>query len=278
MTNKFSIFGSVGKFSGENTAAAAVRKLRKGTAGCFLILMFLFVSLIPAIKAEAAERPSKVESLTITRESKNSVKLTWVGVVGAKGYQISLKEGKNGKFKSVKSTSKTEYTLKKLKLGETYYIKVRAFVKNSKSTVYGDYSDITKYKMTEWVYLSDVLTPYAGGAYTIYDEVHTFKMSGNDYSNGFTMDVDYSDVHDLYFNLNGKYSSLTFEWGCVDGREDNDTSTVQIYEDDTLVHTLKRSKNDLTQKFTLDVSDVYKLRFVRSDGLSVGFGNVKLYY
>ena len=131
--------------------------------------------------------------------------------------------------------------------------------------------------MTNWVYLSEIATPYAGGYYSMYKGADSFKMAGTDYYFGFTMNIDWN-VHDLYFNLNGQFNSMTFDWGAVDGYEDADTSTVQVYEDDVLVDTLTRNKNDLPQSYSLNLKDVYKLRFVRSTDIAVGFGNVKLYY
>ena len=55
----------------------------------------------------------------------------------------------NKKFKSAKkvTTKKTSYTLKKLKKGKTYYVKVRAFNKVGKKYYYSAYSKTRKVKI-----------------------------------------------------------------------------------------------------------------------------------
>lgn len=70
-------------------------------------------------------------------------------VKGAKGYQITY--ATNSKFtkgkKNIYMTS-TSKTITKLKKGKTYYVKVRAYKKNSKGEkVYGKYSNVKKVKI-----------------------------------------------------------------------------------------------------------------------------------
>ena len=57
----------------------------------------------------------------------------------------------NKKFKSAKkvTTTKTTYTIKKLKKGKTYYIRIRPYTKSGGKTVYGTYSKIVKKKVTK---------------------------------------------------------------------------------------------------------------------------------
>ena len=243
-----------------------------------VIAIAMLIILVPATNVYAAAKPAKVTGTNVTRTGAKMIKVAWEKNVGVTGYQVYMKMGTNGSFKKQKTTSAISCTLKNLKLGESYYLKVRAYKKVKGKTVYGKFSSIDKIKMTEWVYLSDVMNPYAGGAYTMYRGVNSFNMGGNQCRNGFSMNTDINDVHDIYFNLNGQYKKMTFEWGCVDGREDNPTSSILIYEDDTLVATLNRNKNDLPKNYELDVKDVYKLRIERTAGLNVGFANVKLYY
>lgn len=223
-------------------------------------------------------KPDKVSAFSTTRSSKNSLTLNWGSVYNANGYQVAMKAGQNGTFKTLKATNALSKEIGNLNVGETYYFKARAYTKKGKKKYYGKYSNTIKNKLNEWVYLSDVMKPYAGGSYSMYTLGKYFTMAGQSYTNGFVMETDYNDVHDLYLNLNGEYSSMSFDWGCVDGREDKDTSTIQIYEDDNLIDTLSRNKNDLVKSYILDVRDTYKLRFIRSEGFNAGFGNVKLYY
>ena len=65
---------------------------------------------------------------------------------GIKKYQIKISESKKFKKKDTvtKSFSGTKYTVKKLKKGKTYYIKVRACKMINGKKVYGDWSSIKK--------------------------------------------------------------------------------------------------------------------------------------
>ena len=79
------------------------------------------------------------------RLSGNKVKLKWKKVSGAKGYQVVY--ATNSKFKKAtkKTTAKITLTMKKLKKGKTYYVKVRAYKLDSTGNkVYGKYSKVKK--------------------------------------------------------------------------------------------------------------------------------------
>lgn len=82
------------------------------------------------------------------RTSKTKIKITMKKLEAVKGYQIVAATDKKFKknVKKVTSTSGT-VTLKKLKKGKTYYIKVRSYKLDSgKKKVYGKYSVIQKVK------------------------------------------------------------------------------------------------------------------------------------
>lgn len=73
------------------------------------------------------------------------IKLSWSKVSGAKGYDVSIATSKNGKYKKVKSLGKkakkitiSKYGKKRLSRYKTYYIKVKAKVKDGKKTVNND--------------------------------------------------------------------------------------------------------------------------------------------
>lgn len=100
--------------------------------------------------AKVVKAPSKpvIKSVTNVKGKKMVVKLK-AKVKGAKGYQLTY--ATNSRFtqakKSVdmKSTSKT---ITKLKKGKTYYVKVRAYVRDTKGkNVYGKYSNVKKVKI-----------------------------------------------------------------------------------------------------------------------------------
>ena len=89
-----------------------------------------------------------VSRVTLNKPVKLSgkkVKLKWKKVSGAKGYQVVY--ATNSKFKKAtkKTTAKTALTIKTLKKGKIYYVKVRAYKLNSAGAkVYGTYSTVRK--------------------------------------------------------------------------------------------------------------------------------------
>lgn len=78
---------------------------------------------------------SKPKKATIKKltPKKKALKVTWKKVSGAKGYEIKLatnkKFTKNKKTVKVKKGSATSKTIKKLKNGKKYYVKIRAYKK-----------------------------------------------------------------------------------------------------------------------------------------------------
>lgn len=88
---------------------------------------------------------ARVTIKSVKRSGSKNAKVIVKKVSGAKGYEISY--GKNKKFKNAKKivTSKTTCTIKKLKKGKTYYVRVRAYKYDSaKQKVYGKYSKTKK--------------------------------------------------------------------------------------------------------------------------------------
>ncbi len=79
----------------------------------------------------------KVEKLKASSVKKTSIKLTWSGVDGAKKYRVY--QYIDGKWKKIKTTSKTSYTVEELKSGTKYKFKVRAIIN---SDIKGSYSSV----------------------------------------------------------------------------------------------------------------------------------------
>lgn len=66
---------------------------------------------------------------------------------GATGYEVSYAKNKKFKGAKKKTGSKLNVTLKKLKKGKTYYVRVRAYAKVGTQTIYGNYSKTVKKKV-----------------------------------------------------------------------------------------------------------------------------------
>lgn len=93
----------------------------------------------------------KTTGLKVTNTKGKNLVVKYSKVSGAKGYQITY--ATNSKFtkgKKVVNTTKRTKTIQKLKKGKTYYVRVRAYKKDSTGRkVYGKYSTVKKIKITK---------------------------------------------------------------------------------------------------------------------------------
>ncbi|MBO5995253.1 MAG: S8 family serine peptidase [Firmicutes bacterium] len=91
--------------------------------------------------------PAKVKGLKATGGNK-SIKVSFTKGKGTVKYQISYRVKGSSSWKKVTST-KTSYTIKSLKAGKTYQVKVRAFKKVSGTTYYGKWSSTATAEVKE---------------------------------------------------------------------------------------------------------------------------------
>lgn len=91
---------------------------------------------------------AKVKGLSVKSIKGTKAKVKWSKVKGAAGYELRYSTDKKLKKKVKKiTTSKTTYTVKKLKKGKTCYFKVRAYKKGAKGKkIYGSFSSVKKMK------------------------------------------------------------------------------------------------------------------------------------
>lgn len=93
-------------------------------------------------------KPAKVKKPTLKNVKGKKMSVTYKKVTGAKGYQIVYST--NAKFKGAKKTtaSALNKSIKGLKKGKTYYVKVRAYKLDSlNNKIYGSYSSVSKIKI-----------------------------------------------------------------------------------------------------------------------------------
>lgn len=90
------------------------------------------------------KKPARAK-IVKTVKKKKSIKLKLKKIKNAKGYQIKYSRNRKFKKAKTKNTRKLKYTIKKLKSGKKYFIKVRAYVLDSKKQkVYGNFSKVKK--------------------------------------------------------------------------------------------------------------------------------------
>lgn len=105
----------------------------------------------PTVKPTAApvKAPKKATISSVKRNSAKKATVKWKKISGVAGYQITYAAKSNfkgAKTKNVANT-KTSYTITGLKKGKIYYVKVRAYKKDSNGKkVLGTYSAVKKIK------------------------------------------------------------------------------------------------------------------------------------
>lgn len=124
-----------------------------------------------------------------------------------------------------------------------------------------------------------------GNAYKEYCSSHpgateSFSMAGVKYTNGMTFNADinvFNDISWALYNLDGKYKTLEFVIGHVDGTDNGDETYLQVYYDGEFSQEILLKPDMLPQNVTLNVTDVMQLKLqVPSSGGSgplYGIGN-----
>lgn len=118
----------------------------------------------------------KVSTPSVSKSSSTKVKISWKGVSGMTGYQIS-RSTSSTKTELLKTTSATSYTVTTTK-NKKYYYKVRAYKKVNGKNVYGEWSNLTSFTLRNVSAVSGVKTTLVG-----YDDVKVTwnKTSGANY-------------------------------------------------------------------------------------------------
>lgn len=257
-------------------------KIKSKKLTCFILAFVMMFSLniqAYATKKTAVVKPSKVMAVNVSRSSSKSLVISWEKASEASGYEVYMKTG-DGTYKKIATTKKLKLTQKELKIGSTYYFKVRGYKKTSKGKVYGTYSDIVKKKLSKYDYFVNVIEPYHYLWYTAFTGAEAVKMAGNYYYNSFKLSDGNSGSY-AYFNLNGKYKKFEFLLGEIDGENYywGDSHKITIYADDELIKTIELNNYSLPKKYSVNVKDVYKFEIHYDNyGGTVGFGEAKLYY
>ena len=129
-------------------------------------------------------------------------------------------------------------------------------------------------------YLLDVCPPYQIKCDNVSSGYHEepFKMAGQTYTNGFTFNWSY--IYTLY-NLGGKYETLEFDMGHVDGGYIQN-ATITIYLDDKVNQVIEANADALPQHFIVPLNGVQQMKIeMQNTGFNkianFGFANVMLY-
>ncbi len=105
------------------------------------------VTSSPSADSAKVTAPAKVTLKSAKNQKGKKVLVKWKKVNKADGYQIQVAQKKTFKGKKSVTTTKTSYTIKKLKKKKTYYVRVRAYKMNGQKKVYGKWSAVKKVKI-----------------------------------------------------------------------------------------------------------------------------------
>jgi len=87
--------------------------------------------------------PTSVKAVS---SSYNSIKVSWVAVTGATGYEVYRSTSSTGSYSKVGTVTGTNYNNTELTINKTYYYKVRAYKTVGSSKSYSEYSSIVSAK------------------------------------------------------------------------------------------------------------------------------------
>ncbi len=156
--------------------------------------------------------------------------------------------------------------ISQMKIALNGYWVATGFVNASLSGSSG--SDDTDYDPTEGKsLLLSVCPPYETAGYEKSDLI---KMGGDNYVNGFTL------AREGYalFNLEGKYSTIEFDFGHVDQTEMKD-ATIQFTLDGVTGKVIEAHAGDLPQHYSIDVTGVSQVKITTSGyWTTYGFANL----
>lgn len=126
-------------------------------------------------------------------------------------------------------------------------------------------------------YLLTVCPPYKLESYNFYGDIRTkckayyspddgtFAMGGNEYSYGFTMGGYSTSKSRAYFNLNGKYESITCTLGIVDNSSDH-YQGISFIVDGKVVAQYNLDGSDLPFEVTVPLNYGLQLQIATVDG------------
>lgn len=237
---------------------------------CMLLTSITFGQL--SANAKETVPKSKIKSVSLIDTT--TLKIKWQKVKSISKYELFYKVS-GGKFKKLATLSKntTSYTHKRLMTNKKYFYKIRTYKTVRGKKYYSSFSNQMGKKITN--YLIQIIKPYFTDGYTEYTNGKTMKMGGVGYTNGF---VFYWYHSNAIFNLKGKYKSISFICGNIDG--DSNEGTLYIYSDDNCVKTISIKEGDLPKRYAVDIEDASKLEFKIESSVGYryfGVADIKVY-
>lgn len=145
----------------------------------------------------------------------------------------------------------------------TTYVALAAISKSLGESVIWDSASKSVYvgkHAGDAAYLLNVCPPYQSKGLR---NPATFMLAGEKYANGFTLGG-YSNVYAL-FNLNGRYDTLSFDIGHIDG-EDMTEAALDIYLDGDLMFSLDLEPEMMVEHYEIPLDGAIQMKVVSGNG------------
>ena len=123
------------------------------------------------------------------------------------------------------------------------------------------------------VYLLSAVTPYDTPYW--YDDSGIISMGGQTYTHGFSC-MGYGDSpvgNEIYFNLNGQYTNLSFTAGIISNNRTGNNVTFTIYADGEIIDSFEMASSELPVSRSVDVTGCRQLKISVYDGYWVADGS-----
>ena len=127
------------KFAGWYTAKSGGKKVTEKTLATANVTLYARWTKVKV--------PGKVAKLRVKNSAKRAMKVSFGKVKGADGYEIRYALKSNMKGAKKVNASSASKTIKKLKKGKTYYVRVKAYVKDSTGKKYYSKKDSARVKV-----------------------------------------------------------------------------------------------------------------------------------
>lgn len=108
-------------------------------------------------------------------------------------------------------------------------------------------------------YLMDVCPPYQVAA--SFNKMDSVTMAGKKYASAISLHGGY-----VLFNLNGKYNTLSFDLGHIDGRSVKEDDILTIYLDGEQVFSVKPNAEDFPSHYEIPLNGALQMKMTVSNG------------
>jgi hypothetical protein len=246
-----------------------------------IIVMFIICMTLQAniVNFNASTTVGKTSITTVKQNGEQSIKVSWSKVSGASGYTVQYRLN-GGKWHS-KDSKKQTVVISNLNIDTTYQVRVRAYKNVNGKKEYGKYSVVKKIDIRDYIYLVSEYQPYNSSYYEEYANGKFFFMGGEKQKNSFTLGQEHWGVKKIAnFNIQGKYATLSFKVGQIDGIDNRDNFDVNIYSDGILLETISIESGALPQTVNIPLDNTERLTFEVEQNVCTiaGFSDVKLFF